>query len=1138
MFHEAIRKILIAGRPIRPWTGLFVLALLLPSARAAAQSGDLDILSSAVPPNVMILFDNSGSMNHHLWDDDFDPEVRYPAFCSFGLAPMISNSSCPGHGNPSDECPDNEVRGLNISGSSQQNETRCSVTRTLYHDTSTPQTTWYSRNYLNWLYGVSTTAERANEPQQSRLQVAKSATTTVVTSLTSGATELIRFGLMEFKPTNLSYSIDPDGGQVIVPIGVGSSLFVNAAISATEGDTWTPMGEALVDVGRYFAGSNPLGTLPTSPMPSPIDLSCRKNFALIVTDGEPTQDTMGHYSGAFETTIGNWDSDANECSALAPATCIDAPGTGRDDGLVYKTSWKGTDWLDDVAGYLYDTDLDPTLTGTQNLVTYTIGFLLDLPLLQEAATNGGGSYYVTEPDDLTSLSTNLSAALQSIIDRLGSFSSASVPTSRTAFGDSVYSAYFVPSQGASFWPGHLEAYELAANGDLLDADGQVAVDPVTGAFIDPRNPIWDAAVELKSNSARSLYTTKAGARVSFDTATIDRIDLGVTSADFGAYSGYSLVGFDPNDPNDVAEAISDALVGYVHGFDGFDEDGDANQAELRPNVLGDIFHSTPVIVGPPSLLLSAEDGYGVTAPSAPAEPTFLERFGQRDRVVYVGANDGLLHAFDAGVYDGSDPNRLYTDGTGAELFGYAPGLQLGQLKHLTRNDPRQYYYVDASPTAASAWLGDGSGTDTTKEPGEWATVLVQGFRQGGAGYLALDVTDPNETTAEHSPYPKFLWEFTDPDLGNSWSEPVITRVKVAGVSGSGDQCGADDGEGDCREQWVAIFAGGYSEDGDPALVSYIADPANPSWNDRSKAIFIVALDSGSVLARVAFDAAGLTGPSEMRFSIPSSPAVLDLNFDGFADVLYVGDLGGQVWKWDFSSVGQDTDFDGEIDSWSSGVFFRTDPTLIGGTYLHHRSIFYPPSAAFSGGELLLTFGSGERTVLGYAGSPSDDDNNRFFVVKDEHPTGSQAFDETLEEDDLTDITGSATDTDTTDEGYFFTVEDSEKFITQQTIFAGYVITASYVPDPNATGTCDPSGESRLYVFNLSTGLGFFPQSGSTPDEDRWVSIGPGAPTSPVIHLSPDGDEIYIQTTLANLVRLQAPPQSLPPVWPIYWMQKF
>ena len=1136
MLHQATRKILVTGQPIRLWLGLLVLASLIPAARAAAQSGDLDILSSAVPPNVMILFDNSGSMNHHLWDNDFNPEVLYSGFCDeWNAAPTISGSSCPGHGNPGDECPNNETTGEYIGGSSQSSETVCGVTRTLYHDTSTPQSTRYSRNYLNWLYGISTSSERADEPQSTRLQVAKDATTTVVSSLTSGPTELIRFGV-----TNFDYD---DGAIVTAPIGSSSSSQVINTIQSTEGNTWTPIGEALLDVGRYFAGSNALGTLPTSSAASPIDLSCRNNFALIVTDGEPTRDMMQHYAGnAFLNTIGNWDGDANECSALAPAICTDAPRTGRDDGHFYydggSSDRHGTDWLDDVSGYLYDTDLNPTLADTQNLVTYTIGFLLDLPLLQETATNGSGNYYVTKPDDLASLSSNLSNALQSIINRSGSFSAASVPTSRTAFGDSVYSAYFVPSEGASFWPGHLESYELASNGDLLDAAGQIAVDPNTGAFIEPRNPIWDAAVELQSNTTRSIYTNKLGARVDFDAATIDRTDLNVTSADLPTYSNYSMVGFDPNDPNDVAEAISDALVSYVHGFDGFDEDGNGNHAELRPAVLGDIFHSTPVIVGPPTLLLSTEDGYGVPSPTAPTEPTFIERFGQRDRVVYVGANDGLLHAFDAGFYDGSDPNRLYSDGTGAELFGYAPGLLLEDIKYLPRNAPRQYYYVDSSPSIANAWLGDGSGADITKEPDEWATVLIQGFRQGGNGYLALDVTDPDEITAAHSPYPKFLWEFTDPDLGNSWSEPAITRVKVAGVTGSGDKCGPDDGEGDCREQWVAIFAGGYSEDGDPALGGYIADPNDPNWSDRSKAIFIVALDSGSVLSRVAFDASGLNGPTEMKFSIPSAPAVLDVDFDGFADVLYVGDLGGQIWKWDLSGVGQDSDFDGEIDSWPSGVFFRTDPVSLGGGELHYRSLFYPPSAAFSSGDLLLAFGSGERTDLGYPGDASADDNNRFFVVKDAHPTGSFAFLGTLDESDLTDITGTASDPDTTDEGFFFTVEDSEKFITQQTIFAGYVISASYVPDPNATTICDPSGESRVYVFNLTTGVGFFLGSGATPAEDRWVSIGAGAPTSPRIHLSPDGDEIYIQTTLANLVRLQAPPQSLPPVWPIYWRQSF
>ena len=111
-------------------TGLLALALLLAPAAATAQSGDLDILSSAVPPNVMVLFDNSGSMNHHLWDDDFNPEVVYPSFC-WSQAPTVSGSSCPGYGNPGDECPNNETVGEQID--QEQSYTHCGVTRTLYH---------------------------------------------------------------------------------------------------------------------------------------------------------------------------------------------------------------------------------------------------------------------------------------------------------------------------------------------------------------------------------------------------------------------------------------------------------------------------------------------------------------------------------------------------------------------------------------------------------------------------------------------------------------------------------------------------------------------------------------------------------------------------------------------------------------------------------------------------------------------------------------------------------------------------------------------------------------------------------------------------------------------------------------------
>ncbi len=363
-------------------------------------------------------------------------------------------------------------------------------------------------------------------------------------------------------------------------------------------------------------------------------------------------------------------------------------------------------------------------------------------------------------------------------------------------------------------------------------------------------------------------------------------------------------------------------------------------------------------------------------------------------------------------------------------------------------------------------------------------------------------------------------------------------MKLAGALSSGDNCGADNGDGDCREQWVAIFGGGYADDGDPNLATYIADPLDPSWSDRSKSIFMVRMDTGEVLSSVEFDATGVTGPSEMKYSIPSAPAVLDLDFDGFADVVYIGDLGGQLWKWDLTNLGVDSDFDDEIDNWPSGVFFRSDPVAMGGGAMHYRSIFAPPSAAYSNGMLNLALGSGERSNLNYPGDASYDDENRFFVVKDPYPTGALAFSVLVTEADLTDISGLDTDFNPTDFGFFFKAEESEKFMTTHTIFAGFVITASYIPDLSGGNICDQSGESRIYVFDLTSGLGFFTDATTTGDDARRSSLGPGAPTDPKITISTNGDYIYVQTSAARLVRIDAPPRSDPLVSTIYWRQIF
>jgi type IV pilus assembly protein PilY1 len=504
----------------------------------------------------------------------------------------------------------------------------------------------------------------------------------------------------------------------------------------------------------------------------------------------------------------------------------------------------------------------------------------------------------------------------------------------------------------------------------------------------------------------------------------------------------------------------------------------------------------------------------------------------------------MLHGFDGGSHQsGDDPDtafvesEYYTPGTGEELFGYIPGLLLPEIKMLSRNHPRSTYYVDGSPVAADAWIGD---DPSDKASDEWATVLVTGFREGGPGYLALDVTDPGAVAGPHGPYPKLLWEFTHPKLGEAWSQPVITRVKLAASAGFGDHCGRASGDGDCRERWVAIFGGGYEASADPHSLAYEDDPSAAGWTDRSRALFMVALDTGELLASVEFDETGAQGPAEMKYALPSAPAVFDLDFDGSADVVYIGDLGGQVWKWDLHAKGVDSTGDSRVDNWPAGVFFRSDPVVMPSGKLRHRSFFFPPTAAFQKGKLTLAFGSGEREDLHYEGVPASDENNRFYVVQDAAPIGATAFSSLTTEADLTDVTTADTDFDLTDSGFFFVVEDGEKFVTNATIFAGYVIVASYDPESGADVCATSGGQAFLYVVDLGTGRGFLGDGdgGDPPSEDRRELIGGGLPSDPQVSVAPDpkDDKIYIGTSKGNVAIMDAPPRPAGGASPVYWRQ--
>jgi len=935
---------------------------------------------------------------------------------------------------------------------------------------------------------------------------------TTVNPLISGTTyeENARFGLMTFRN---------DGARLNQAITSGNTQAVlNAIGSHSTTSVGTPISGQILDSARYFAANESWGTLASwgtrssePAVTNPFDYTCRDTFQIMISDGAPNGDAIA-VSG-YWNTIGDYDGDA---------------GIG-ENGVenLANVGTNNVEWSDDIAQAMFERDFNTSLAGNQNVVTHVIGFDINGSNLQRMADNGGGLYRTASSS--AALASVLTELTQASFDALASYSTAVVPTSRTAFGSSFYNAYFEPDDNDPFWEGHIEAYDISPTGEVLDASQNPAINPGTNEFYDPPNPHWDAGVVLRGNSSRALYTTLANARADFTNDAAVRAALGVTAAEISLFPNY------PASTVTTQTQAEDAVIDYLRGQDAFDEDGDSDRTELRGKVLGDIFHSTPVVVGPPTTTLSGESGYDA----------FLTSHAGRDRVLYVGANDGMVHAFDAGSLTvGDNPLTpavetsavFYTSGSGVERFGYVPGLLLDDVKLVPRNSPRTYYFVDGSPVVADVWLRSGS-TDYTRQADEWATISMTGFREGGAGYLALDVTNPASTSSmdPHGPYPKYLWEFTDSTLGLAWSEPVITRVRVD--DGTSDVCGKDDGDVNCRERWVAIFGGGYEPSADPNHADFAATSGDAGWTLRSKAIYMVDLATGQILDKVAYDAA--TNPN-MNYALPSKPAVLDLDFDGFADVVYIGDLGGQMWKWDISAKGEDTSgSDGIIDNWDAGIFFASG-SASDGSATHYRSFFYPPSASFSRNTLYLAFASGEREQLDYEGVAAYDENNRVYVVKDYFPIGSSAFSNSYVETDLTNVTSASYDNDLSDQGYYFVAEDGEKFVSDLTVFAGYLIFVSFDIDVGNPDPCaGASGTSRLYVMDVARGRGYFTAgSPATPMEERYVGVGIGLASTPRISMAPDPDDdtMYVKTSKGAVVTIDPPPRPGSGSSVIYWKQ--
>src|SRR5450830_13746 len=437
----------------------------------------------------------------------------------------------------------------------------------------------------------------------------------------------------------------------------------------------------------------------------------------------------------------------------------------------------------------------------------------------------------------------------------------------------------------------------------------------------PAIPIWNAAEILTGNpnakiapfpsvDARNLYTSM----VNKDGAlkTVPFIWNG------GSYfSAADQLNFNTNQHTGEIDNLGAERINYLRGDRSMEEGMDARSQSTftfrpRDSVLGDIISSTPVYYGTPAKNLSA-----------PGYSKFYRENAYRRKAVYVGANDGFLHAFDAD--------------NGTELFAYAPNALLSRLSALTDSFYSHQSFVDDKIVVKDVLV-----------KGDWKTVLVSGMGAGAKGLFALDVTDPGKFSSGAGA----LWEFTDkidPDIGNILSTPLIAKFRVGGNAVS-----------PIYTNYV-IVSSGYNNYG-----------ATPGGSGNG-AIFILSLDKMPgepwVLNSNYFK---LTTPIKdtSRANGLAAPNLV-YGGDGAVAHLYVGDLQGNLWRFSFLDTSLATL------SHTPALIF-TAKTRSG----KNQPITVQPQIVYApGGGYILLFGTGKYLEANDL-LPSDYGENSYYAILD------------------------------------------------------------------------------------------------------------------------------------------------------------
>ena len=1037
----------------------FLIALILMiSTSVSSRADDTEIYGAVtnpdLEPNILIIFDSSGSMSTvDVPGDPYDPAVIYPG--SYPANAVYQRFWDKANRVYIWQLFASDINDLNCDAVKTElladGNSRAKIRDTDYTCGGNINRRLRLGNYVNYdESGVGTPL--------SRIDVAKQ----VITDLISNTTG-VRFGIMKFN--------DNQGGHIVAEIGTDKATLINDVSNITA-NGWTPLAETLAEAGLYFAGMNSWynsGVTYTSPMQE----RCQKNYVIIMTDGQSTQDidsrlTDTNYINGDK--IGDYDNDHSS----PEADYVD----------------NGSDYLDDVAKYLYENDCNPNMgDGTsfdkQNIVTYTIGFKTSQQLLQDTAVNGGGEYFTA--DNISDLALAFDEILMAISEENAVFVAPVVPISRmnrTYAGDKIYLGFFKPQQSGR-WVGNIKRYALDDDGILYDATGVEAC--TTDGLI--------------KNNALSFWTTLGNDGPDVEKGgAAEVLDLLIDSP--AVRNLYTYTGTITNLTN-VANAfvdsnanITDPLLGVASGA----ERTDLFNA-VHGSGLGDIIHSEPAVVHYPD-----PDGNPATNDAV--------------TVIYSGSNDGILHAFD--------------DANGREIWGFITPYQLGRLKLLDNAD--HDYFMDGSPS-----VYDGSSQK----------ILIIGERRGGQNYVALDITAHDAPVWLYAIEPTILDPdpLNDPDtdsyemLGQSWSRPQAVTVATGAaisITGTPPSCSVS------VTTAVAdafLIPGGYDNN---------QDLATPSATDSvGRALFAVRVTDGQLISGLNFNA--MANPAlGMTHSIVDVSGI-DPDGDGIVNRIYAGDLGGNIFAFKDDVVMSFCDgtrtksiSDG---TWAAQKLFSA--SALDGV---QRKILYAPDVVGEDYGEYIFFGTGDRTdptetgvVDRFYAVKNDwsvvdvlDETDLVDVTDDLIQLGTaaekQAAKTSLENG----------------KGWFIRLENpGEKVVASPRVYGGVVYFTTYTPDTSAPSgdPCAAStvrGIGRLYAVDYKTGASVsefsaeieYDGDGNAVDlgkKDREIAIGTAIPSAPVIAIFENGARIFIGVE-GGIVSM--PTIATPDMYRYYWHQKF